>query len=1394
MNADGTNPVRLTNQSGDDFAPGWSPDGARLVFVSDRDQASGIYDLYIMNADGSDVVRLTDDPALDYSPDWSPDGARIVFRSHHDGPGDIYSINVDGSDLINLTNDPADDWAPSWSPDGSQIAFQTNRDNNWEIYRIAADGSNLVNLTKNPADDQSPHWQPAAAEVSPSTQQSTPTITARMLVEPGALMGPGPSSFAWSPGGAILAYLEALDGRDVLWEYEPLSAAKRVLFDPGENPDQIDLTSLQWSPQGDALLLNGASALWLLDSETGDLVSKAPGGSAKTSLAFSPDGSQISYVQDNDIYTIAIADNKITRLTTDGSATIFNGALDWVYNEELATRSAQPAYAWSPDGEWLIYLRLDEAGVQDHSVTDYRTVPPTLSYTRYPVAGSPNPIASLLVVSLETGTAARLPLDPEAEYILPFFTWFPDSQEAIYVTVNREHTLLELKAWSPISGVGRTLITETDPLWINENSYAAPIFLGDGSQFLWLSERDGFMHLYLYSRQGELIRQLTQGEWMIDTPAWNLLIPDRPVFIDQAGEWAYFSATKNSPLERQIYRVNIGSGALEQVSQQAGFHFGALSGDGQYLVDQFSDLSTPPITNILAADGTQVSILGQSAGPTLQLPDVSREFITLKAKDGVDLYAQMVKPENFDPALKYPVIVHWYAGPTLQMVSNRYGKTNLFNHIERDVLYTQAGFIVWRLDNRGSFGRGHAFETPIAKELGKAALDDQLVGIEYLRNLPYIDPGRIGCDGKSFGGYMSLYAMIHAPEIFKAGVVGSAPTRWEYYDTIYTERYMGLPSQNPEGYAATDLIAAAGDLEARPLIIHGLNDTNVHLQNSINLIEALESLDKPFEFLPLPNLNHSYKGDGLAAALSASVDYFTRMLGAIPTAEVAQETPPDETAAEVVLDPANNVPLQEALESLEPQAVFENFYAITQVPRPSGHMDKIRAFLVDFGNNLGLETRVDEAGNVLIRKPATAGFENRQGVVLQAHMDMVPQKTDQKAFDFTTDPIQAFVNGDYVVADGTTLGADDGIGIAIILTVLQDRTLQAGPVEALFTVDEESDMSGATGLKTGELQGKILINLDWETEGKFTIGSAGGEHVNIRASYLQAPAPPDLLAFQVKVQGLKGGHSGVDINLGRGHATKILVRLLKEAAPVYELNLANIVGGTASNAIPRDASAQVFIAADRVEAFKEFVDEFEATVQNELKAVEPDLTIDLTEIQSPGYMMEQAFQSTLIDSLYATPQGVLRMSDTVPDLVETSTNMGITTAQEGLLEVICYPRSSVDSELEDVGQMIGSVWELAGTPVEITDAYGGWTPDPSSPILGLMQTVYQELFGKEAEIVAVHAGLECGAIGETYPEMDMISIGPTLNDVHSPAERLYIPSVGRVMDLLVTTLQRIPEN
>jgi dipeptidyl-peptidase-4 len=366
---------------------------------------------------------------------------------------------------------------------------------------------------------------------------------------------------------------------------------------------------------------------------------------------------------------------------------------------------------------------------------------------------------------------------------------------------------------------------------------------------------------------------------MIDSTAWNLLTPGRPVYVDPSGAWAYFITTKNSPLERQIYPVNLASGQLQQISQAPGFHSHALSGDGEFLVDQYSDIATPPVTSIIALDGSAAQVLAACAGPALDLPNVAREFVTVKAHDGVDLYAQIVKPEGFDPSKKYPVVVHWYGGTGLQMVSDRYGATNIFNIIERDVLYTQEGFIVWRLDNRGQFGRGHAFETPIFGELGKAALDDQLAGIEYLKTLPYVDSTHIGTDGKSFGGYMTLYALIHAPDVFRCGVAGAPPTDWSYYDTIYTERYMRTPQANPDGYAATNLIDKASQIQGRPLLIHGLADTNVHLQNTVNFIQALEANDKSFDFIPLPNLSHSFKGDGLVAALSASVDYFARCLG-----------------------------------------------------------------------------------------------------------------------------------------------------------------------------------------------------------------------------------------------------------------------------------------------------------------------------------------------------------------------------------------------------------------------------------------------------------------------------------------------------------------------------------
>jgi dipeptidase D len=484
------------------------------------------------------------------------------------------------------------------------------------------------------------------------------------------------------------------------------------------------------------------------------------------------------------------------------------------------------------------------------------------------------------------------------------------------------------------------------------------------------------------------------------------------------------------------------------------------------------------------------------------------------------------------------------------------------------------------------------------------------------------------------------------------------------------------------------------------------------------------------------------------------------------------------------------VSLKDALPGLQPQDVFQNFYDITQIPRPSGYMDQIRPFLVGFGQGLGLETVVDDAGNVIIRKPASPGMEDRPTVILQAHMDMVAQPADG-SFDFRTQPIQAYVSGDYIVADGTTLGADDGIGIAMIMAILQSKTLQSPPLEALFTVDEETTMSGASDLQPGELQGRTYINLDSENEGVFTIGSAGGELVDINATYTQSSAPENMLAYQVKVSGLQGGHSGVDIDKDRGHATKLLVRLLKGAIQPYSLVIASLAGGTAANAIPTEAEATVFLPASQVDTFTQYVKDYEATIQNELAATEPVLVVTLQAVDPPAQVMDRSFQNAFIDAVYGTPQGVLRMSDSVPGLVETSTNLGITSAKGGKLGITCFPRSSVNSEITDTVQMISSVWELAGYTAESSNYFSAWPPNSDSAILALMQTTYEGLYSKEPEVGAIHAGLECGAVSGIYPDMDMISIGPTLAGVHTVNENLYIPSVQKVMDLVTTTLQNI---
>jgi dipeptidase D len=478
--------------------------------------------------------------------------------------------------------------------------------------------------------------------------------------------------------------------------------------------------------------------------------------------------------------------------------------------------------------------------------------------------------------------------------------------------------------------------------------------------------------------------------------------------------------------------------------------------------------------------------------------------------------------------------------------------------------------------------------------------------------------------------------------------------------------------------------------------------------------------------------------------------------------------------------------------NLEPTAVWKNFYSLTQIPRPSNHEDQIQQFMVDFGKNLGLETIKDEVGNIMIRKPATPGMENRKGIVLQTHLDMVPQKNSDKVHDFATDPIEAYVDGEWVTANGTTLGADNGMGVAAAMAVLAATNLVHGPVEALFTCDEETGMTGAFGLQSGVLKGDILLNLDSEDEGELYVGCAGGTNANVLFTYTEEPAPQGMAAFKLAITGLKGGHSGLEIILQRGNSNKLMNRFLQYAVKELGLRLSSIEGGSLRNAIPRESFALVTVPPSKADLLVKKVAEFETLYRSELSAVEPDLKFVASAASAPATLIDAASLDRVMKAINACPNGVMRMSDDMKGLVETSTNLASVKSGNGKIDVQCLLRSSVDSAQQDLGGIIKDVFELAGADVVLDGTYPGWKPNMQSAILITMQDVYQKLYGKIPEIKAIHAGLECGLLGGVYPNWDMISFGPTIRYPHSPDEKVHIESVGKFWNYLVNTLENAP--
>lgn len=484
--------------------------------------------------------------------------------------------------------------------------------------------------------------------------------------------------------------------------------------------------------------------------------------------------------------------------------------------------------------------------------------------------------------------------------------------------------------------------------------------------------------------------------------------------------------------------------------------------------------------------------------------------------------------------------------------------------------------------------------------------------------------------------------------------------------------------------------------------------------------------------------------------------------------------------------------MSQEIRNLEPKALWNKFADLNAVPRPSKKEERVIEFMKNFGNSLGLETFEDEIRNVIIRKPATPGMENRKAIVMQGHLDMVHQKNADTVFDFDTQGIDMYVDGDWVRARGTTLGADNGLGVATIMAVLESKDIPHPAIEALFTIDEETGMTGALNLKGGILQGQILLNLDTEEDDEIDIGCAGGIDVTAVRTYNEEEVPEGSVGYTITVKGLNGGHSGMDIHKGLGNANKIMNRLLFDGFENFGLQVSEINGGSLRNAIPRESTAKVIISQMFDEAYVYDMQEIISDIKAEYKTTEPNLSIEIVKTDLPEKVMDLGVQEGIIRAIYAAQNGVYKMSADMADLVETSNNIARVVVKDGEILVGCLTRSSVESSKFDLANSLRSAFELVGCEVELSGSYPGWTPNVNSEILEVLKDIYEKQNGEQPKVVACHAGLECGILGTNYPEMDMISFGPTIHGAHSPDERASISSAQKYWKFVLEILSNIP--
>ena len=716
------------------------------------------------------------------------------------------------------------------------------------------------------------------------------------------LSGTLPSRFQWHPDGKRLTFIRRAGETASLHAVDVAKGGEALLLDgaklslPGEKPRPLPLATATWLPDGHTLLVPALGDIFTVDVRTGAIRTLVETPETEEYAEASPDGRLVAFVRKSDLHVVEVATSRITRLTQGGSDTLLNGKLDWVYEEELASRSGQ-AFLWSPDSKAIAYLQLDQARVPTFPIVDFLPVRNEVEWQRYPKAGAPNSIVRLGIVGLERdgtpGPERLLSFDPDDVYILPQLGWTPDSRQVAFQHLNRAQSELELRLLPvPVSareplGTPRTVLSERSTAWLN--TFGAPRFLKDGRRFLWLSEREGFAHLYLCDVSGSC-RAVTQGPWMVDGRV-SFGGSGPGYVLDERSGFLYFTATEKDPRERQLYRIRLDGTGRTRLTREDGTHRTVVSPDGRFYADTWSDVRTPPRAWVASQDGTRRFTLdGNANPPILGFERGTLEWLELRAADGTLLYGSLLKPADFDPARRYPVIVRVYGGPHAQTI------TNTWEHVSpSDSLLASHGYLVFKLDNRGMTARGTAFEFPIHRDLGRVELQDQLAGVEHLKSLPFVDRARIGITGWSYGGYMTLYALANAPAVFKAGVAGAPVTDWKHYDTIYTERYMGTPEGNPKGYESSSPLQKASAIEAELLLIHGSSDDNVHLANTLAFVAALVKAGRPYSLQVHPRQLHGFRPkEDRSARDRAILAHFERTLrpGAVePQAKPATTGP-----------------------------------------------------------------------------------------------------------------------------------------------------------------------------------------------------------------------------------------------------------------------------------------------------------------------------------------------------------------------------------------------------------------------------------------------------------------------------------------------------------------------